>query len=209
MTGGWRPPTPVSVAGVEGLDDWPSISRVVHVDPSSDITVSGAMLGNKSRLQVLNVSGVVEEFASVAGVIVVPAAVVVDAMARRLKLRLLVDNVVYGGDIVYLPLQESEEFSKSGAISSSGENTTTSGYGRTLFVNVAGARELVVSAKVPLSRLSTVFAYDSDRMPLRILLPYSSEDYVSAHITIDDDVVFVKACSSLDEFTPSLIVYFD
>lgn len=167
------------------------------------------MLSNKSRLQVLNVSGVVEEVASVAGVIVVPGTVVVDAMARRLKLRLLVGGVQYGGDIVYLPLQESEEFSISGAVSNSGANTSSSGYRRTDYVNVAGAKECVVSARVPSSQLCAVFAYDSDRTPLRVLLPHSSENYESAHVPINDDVVFVRACSSINEFTPSLIVYFE
>lgn len=179
------------------------------MDPSSDITVSGAMLGKKSRLQVLNISGVVEVFASVDGVIVVPADVVVDAMARRLKLRLLVGAVQYGGDIVFLPLQESEEFSLSGGVSTAGSATASPGYQRTDYVNVAGAREIVVTARVPATALSAVFAYNAEQQPLRSLLPYSSTSYESAHVVVDDDVVFIRACSYVNEFTPSLIVYFD
>lgn len=179
------------------------------MDPSSDITVSGAMLGNKSRLQVLNVSGVVEEFASVAGDIVVPAAVVADAMARRLRLRLLVGGEKFGGDVVFLPIQESEEFSLSGGVSTAGSVTASPGYQRTDYVIVAGAREIVVTARVPATALSAVFAYNAEQQPLRPLLPYSSTPYESAHVVIDDDVVFIRACSYVKEFTPSLIVYFD
>lgn len=209
MTGGSRPPASVKIEGVEGLDSWPSMSRVIHADPSSDITVSGARLGDKSRLQVLDVSGVVAEVASVDGVIVVPAAVVVDAMARRLKLRLLVGGVRYGGDIVYLPLQESEEFSISGGVSTQGLDFANDNYMRTDYVNVAGSREIVVTARVPASSLSAVFAYDAERVPLRSLLPRSTEPYESAHVEIADDVVFIRACSSINDFTPSLIVYFE
>lgn len=209
MTGGWRPPTSVSVGGVEGLDTWPSYSRVLHVDPSSDITVSGAMLSNKSRLQVLEVGEVVAEVASVAGVVVVPAAVVVDAMARRLKLRLLVGGVQYGGDIVFLPIQESEEFAIVGSISTDGSDRSSGSYRRTDYVAVEGAIDIAVTARVRQETVCAVFAYDADRQPLRVLLPYSSEVYQSTHVVIEKDVVFIRACSAVNDFSPSLFVYFE
>ncbi|MBQ9741690.1 MAG: hypothetical protein IJV91_12240 [Kiritimatiellae bacterium] len=167
------------------------------------------MLSNKSRLQVLEVGEVVAEVASVAGVVVVPAAVVVDAMARRLKLRLLVGGVQYGGDIVFLSIQESEEFAIVGSISTDGSDRSSGSYRRTDYVAVEGAIDIAVTARVRQETVCAVFAYDADRQPLRVLLPYSSEVYQSTHVVIEKDVVFIRACSAVNDFSPSLFVYFE
>lgn len=194
--------------GLVGLSRWPSINQVVHEDPTTNIRVTGAVLADNSRLQVNSISGIVEEFASVGGMINIPADVVVNATARRLSLRLFINDVKYGGDVLFLPIQESEEFSIPGALTKNGGNYTWDAYSRTDYINVAGSKEIVVSLLVSSSALSAVYAYDAERKPLRILLPFSPSQYESVHVVIDADVVFVRACSTIT-ITPSLYVYFE
>lgn len=148
------------------------------------------------------------EITAVDNTITAEAQLFEDAQQQRLHLRLITATTQYGGEIIFLPIRESEQFNVNGGIRDNGGNISTEGYIRTNYINVEGAKECVYFGRCPSSALCSIFGYDENQSPVRILLDTSTQTYENVHIPIPEDIKYIRACSS-SAVEPSLIVYFE
>lgn len=203
-----KPALWISITGLEGFTKWPLVNSVDHVEPDGNVVISGLPSSNcvvdvfHGDTWVTSVSVVVN------GSMVLPSHLFTDAIASRLRLVLTINGEVYGGYIIFLPVEESEPFSFEGTyISTNGETGSNDAYVTTDYVDVSFVDDIVYNGRISYASRIAIAAYDLERNFVKILLERSDSAAETHHFEPDGSYNYIRA-SSLGSINHSLQVYY-
>lgn len=186
----------IDIEGIEGFDRWPLADSVAHVVPDGDVVLRGLPSPDcevdifHGDTWVTSVSVVVD------GSMVLPSHLFDDAIDNRLKLVLKVRGEVYGGYIIFLPVEESEPFDiASSVIDADGSIIEGTAYEATDFIDIDLVDDIVYQGRMRTSGYIAVASYDEDHVFVRPLLRTAQADDVH-HFVPDGTYRFIRACAA-------------
>lgn len=169
---------------------------MAHVVPDGDVVLRGLPSPDcevdifHGDTWVTSVSVVVD------GSMVLPSHLFEDAIDNRLKLVLKVRGEVYGGYIIFLPVEESEPFDiASFAINADGSLVEGTAYEATDFVDITLVDDIVYQGRMQTSGYISVAAYDEEYVFVRPLLRKATVADIH-HFTPDGTYSYIRACAA-------------
>lgn len=199
-----KPPPVVflEVTGIDGLLTWPKSNVISHVQPKS-ITLS--WVGHEFKVEFESGSDSYK-FSSLDGVVNIPASATAGAINNHATLTVYVNNdEQFGGNIIFLPREESEPFPKKQLVRSNGTFTINNNYRRTDFIDVRLVKTVIYKGRMRSSGGAKVFGYNDEKKPVRLLLGYDNND--STPVPVDfEGVSYIVACAQVGY--ESLTVYY-
>lgn len=203
-----KPALRISITGLEGFVRWPLVDSVEHVEPVDDVVIRGLPSSDcvidifHGDTWVTSVSVVVD------GSMVLPSHLFDDAIGYRVRLVLRIDGEVYGGYIIFLPVEESEPFPNMDSfIREDGSNGNREGYVTTDYIDVTFVDDIVYQGKMSYTSGITMAGYDQDRNFVKVLLNKSGNESRTYHIEPDGSYNYIRACA-VSSLTHSLQVHY-
>lgn len=180
---------------------------MAHVVPDGDVVLRGLPSPDcevdifHGDTWVTSVSVVVD------GSMLLPSNLFDNAIDRRMKLVLKIRGVVYGGYIIFLPVEESEPFNiESFAIYNDGSLRAQSAYDATDFIDISMVDDIVYSGRMMLNNYMAIAAYDENYVYVKPLLLNPSVPDIH-HYTPDGTYTYIRACAARN-YTHNLQIHF-
>lgn len=178
------------MTGLKDFKYWPKEDSVEHVNPTEDVVLSFKAFGEVSATAFLDGA----EYAIENGVIRIPLADLVNVVANKSTLRLIMNGEELPS-IIFLPITEREDYSISGSyINADGALTNNSGYSATEFIDVENVTMITMRVRVGDSKARALFAYDEDRKPLRELAG-SQTGTETKYFVPDGSYRYIRSCA--------------
>lgn len=181
---------------------------MAHIIPDSDVVLRGLPSPDcvvdifHGDTWVTSVSVVVD------GSMVLPSHLFDDAIVNRLRLVLSIDGEIYGGYIIFLPVEESEPFDLEGTfIYDDGTNGTSSAYVATDYIDISFVDDIVYNGRVKYTGRIAMAGYDQERNFVKILLDQVTNASEAHHIVPDGSYNYIRA-SSVNQVNYSLQIHF-
>lgn len=191
-----RPAFRISISGLDGFVRWPLVDSVAHVVPVDDVVLRGLPSPDcevdifHGDTWVTSVSVVVN------GSMVLPSHLFDNAIDNRLKLVLKIRGEVYGGYIIFLPVEESEPFPYEGILlNRDGSTGERANYVTTDYIDVEFVDDIVYTGRMRWDTGIAMAAYNQDREFVKILIGRSDNNYVDQHIATDGTYKYIRASS--------------
>lgn len=186
-----------------GFNVWPERDSVEHEEPPSDVTVRSAAISSVDYV-VLIVDGVVVYTAAAAGrSITVPSSELVDAISRKLRLQLVVGGEQFGGDVIFLPYEESEPYPNPNLLTVGGSLAPASATKTTDLIDISLVREFVVTGTQASNAVLCLYDENGDF----VSCPLSRDTFTAVHFVPDGTYRYIRA-SGVNDHDRSLILYF-
>lgn len=203
-----RPALIIDIVGLEGFDQWPLADSVAHVVPDDDVVLRGLPTPDcevdiyHGDIWVTSVT--VVEYGSM----VLPSHLFDSAIERRLKLVLKIHGEVYGGYIIFLPIEESEPFPNDNTLlRSDGATASRESYVTTDYIDITFVDDIVYVGRMSRSSGITMGAYDGDRNFVGALIVQTPATQSTYHIVPDGSYNYIRACT-IDSVEYSLQVHY-
>lgn len=134
------------------------------------------------------------EYAIQNGVIKIPLADLINVIANKSTLRLVMNGEEMPS-IIFLPISEREEYSVSGyLIVTGGSLAEVSGYSSTEFIDVANVSMITMRVRVGVTTARALYAYDEDRNPVRALAETQPGNETKYFIP-DGSYRYIRSCA--------------
>lgn len=186
-----------------GFNVWPERDSVEHEDPLSDVIVRSAAISSVDYVDLIADGEVVYTAAAAGRSITVPSSALVDALSRKLRIRLYVDGAQIGGDIIFLPYEESEPYPNLNRLTYTGELAEAKSTHTTDLIDISLVREFVVTG----TQLANAVLCLYDEQGNFVRCPLGGGSFTAVHLVPDGTYRYIRA-SGLDDRDRSLILYF-
>ena len=161
-------------------------------------------VNNESYIEILQNDTVVETIEAVNDIITINEDYISDALSRKIFLRLFNGDGQYGGDIKFLPENETETWIDNQYINENGDVNSSGSYSVTDFVDIRDVTDIVFTGQA-YATARAIAAYDDNQEFVKLLLTTGS--FTNVHIEPDGTYRFIRACSTISG-NKSLVIYY-
>lgn len=186
-----------------GFNVWPERDSVEHEEPPNDVTVRSAAISSVDYIELLVDGEVVYTAAAAGRSITVPSSELVDALSRKLRLRLVVGGEQFGGAVIFLPYEESEPYPNTNVLTLDGKLSPATSTKTTDLIDISLVREFVVTGTQ--GSHAVLCLYDDNGN--FVSCPLSRDAFTAVHFVPDGTYRYIRA-SGVNDHDRSLILYF-